>query len=285
MTPRALCVSIVVACAAWPAAAAEWSVAATATRSSADPGEDTSVQELRLTVSTGRRVTVFASFGAIRADGPGTPRGAGRGSFGARFGSDGGNGPVEGAGGGTGRVGPTGATGADAERAGLGDLTLGLWVPLAGGNSRLFAVDGRFEMKAPTADPDRQLGTGEWDARAGIAVEYRVWSGTFFGEAGWNRFGDPPGQELEDGVDTALGYESEPGLRDLAWSAWVEGAPGTPPDSGTSWAAGIGLRSTGRRAWRVGLTRGLGNTGGDYHLLIGVGLVRSGARPATRGFR
>src|SRR5262245_25228730 len=64
---------------------------------------------------------------------------------------------------------------------GLGDVRIEIMGELAGGGARLFRLAAELDAKAPTADADRRLGTGRWDARIGLLGERRFWSATLFG--------------------------------------------------------------------------------------------------------
>jgi hypothetical protein len=140
---------------------------------------------------------------------------------------------------------------------GLGDLRLEAAVPLAGGGARRHRLDGELGVKAPTADEERNLGTGEWDARAGLSGEYALWNATLFGGVGWNHLGRPPGVEVRDVPDALLGIESEPLARGLRVAGWLEGHGAVSDRIGTRLAVAAGVGGSGRRAWRLVVRAGL----------------------------
>jgi hypothetical protein len=155
---------------------------------------------------------------------------------------------------------------------GLGDVRLAVEQDLSGGGARLHRVAGAVEVKAPTADEERRLGSGEWDGRVGLLGERRTWSATFFWGAGWNLLGDPPGVELDDAPDGYLGVESEPWRGRVRGALWIEGHGEVAPEAGARAAVGVGLRGAGRRGWRVAGTVGLTDAAEDFRLLVGVGV-------------
>jgi hypothetical protein len=56
---------------------------------------------------------------------------------------------------------------------GVGDVYLAFSRRFVGGGAKVFRMDGGVEVKAPIADADEGLGTGEWDTRVGLSSEYR----------------------------------------------------------------------------------------------------------------
>jgi hypothetical protein len=162
---------------------------------------------------------------------------------------------------------------------GVGDVRVGASYRLAGGGTRLFRVDLGASAKLPTADDDR-LGTGELDARAGLSGEYRFWSLTLFGGAGYNVFGDPPGVDFTDVFDAYAGVESLPlGERYLV-SGWVEGSPAIVRGEGARVAAGLALRTLGKVRFEVQLAAGLTDAAERFSAAVGVSF---GLRPPVSG--
>ncbi|HYN22808.1 MAG TPA: hypothetical protein VE078_17740 [Thermoanaerobaculia bacterium] len=156
---------------------------------------------------------------------------------------------------------------------GLGDARLAFFRDLAGGGAKLFRMTGELEVKAPTGEEERGLGSGAWDARIGLAGERRFWSMTLFGGAGYNRLGDTARVVLDDVADGYLGIESEPGWRGLRGSVWVEGHGEVLPGGGERAAAGLGLRSSGMRPWKLSGTAGLTDGSEDFRVLFGVSVA------------
>lgn len=182
-----------------------------------------------------------------------------------------------GAGPGTGNdVDPTGSDGSteaivgEEWESGFGDLRLALSRRLVGGGAKVFRLDLVGQVKAPTADAEKGLGTGEWDGYVGIGGEYRFWSVTGFGGLGWNYLGDPAWVELNDVVDGYLGLESEPLAGRVMISGWVEGNPEVVEGMGPRGALGLGVRGIGKLGWRVLATAGLTDAAQDFSLVLGM---------------
>jgi hypothetical protein len=162
---------------------------------------------------------------------------------------------------------------------GIGDVEIAVGKRLYGGGVKLLRLDGSLAVKAPTADEDSYLGTGEWDGRLGLAAEYRYWSATAFGGLGWTAYGEPDGYELENGADAYAGVETDPLLGDrVLLSGWVEGREEVVAGAGERIALGLGVRTTGRRAWRFTLRAGLSSAAEDYSVTAGYSWgVRAGS--------
>ena len=168
-------------------------------------------------------------------------------------------------------------------QSGLGDLRLALSRRLAGGGAKVFRLDLGAQIKAPTADPDKGLGTGEWDGYVGITSEYRFWTATGFGGFGWNYLGDPDWVELNDVVEGYLGLESEPLGGRWIVSGWIEGNPEVIEGLGSRAALGFGLRTTGKLRWRLLATLGLTDAAQDFSLLVGTSFGVATPTVGTRG--
>lgn len=165
---------------------------------------------------------------------------------------------------------------------GLGDLRLAGSYAVVGGGVKLFRMDASLELKVPTADEDDNLGTGEWDLRAGLSGEYRFWPVTAYGGAGWNRYGDPEWIELNDVVDLYLGLEGDAFKGRIIISGWVESCPEVVIDRGAETIAGLEFRSLQRYRWRVGLTAGLGDYR-EYGVVLGYSFQTGAASRGLRG--
>lgn len=76
---------------------------------------------------------------------------------------------------------------------GVGDVYLAFSRRFVGGGAKVFRMDGGVEVKAPIADADEGLGTGEWDTRVGLSSEYRFWSATGFPDWDGATWGTRPG--------------------------------------------------------------------------------------------
>ena len=168
---------------------------------------------------------------------------------------------------------------------GLGDVRVGIGRRLAGGGLKVYRLDAALEVKLPTADEDRGLGTGEWDARVGLSGEYHTWSISLFGGIGWNRIGDPDWIDFQDAVDGFVGLESEPLRGGLVLSGWLEGSGEITPGTGSRVALGAGLRlPLGQRlGLRVLGTAGLTDAAEDWSLSLGMSWGVPPSRPRTPG--
>ena len=221
-------------------------------------------------------LVVQTPFGPVAAGrrpghGPGTGGDAGSGS-----GSPG-DGPGSGPGGAPTPPGePAAVPVADERFTGMGDLRLAVERTLLGGGSRLFRLDAEVGLKVPTADEEKYLGTGEWDYRVGLGGEYRLWTGTLFGGAGWNRLGDPAWAVLEDVFDVHAGMASDPLAGGLVVAGWLEANQEVLAGAGDRTAAGLSLGGGGRVRWRIELTAGLGGSAEDLSAAFGVSLGTTG---------
>ncbi len=171
-------------------------------------------------------------------------------------------------------------------QSGLGDVRLEIQGDLAGGGAKLHHLIAELDVKAPTADEQEGLGTGQWDARIGLVGERRFWSATLFGGAGFSRLGDLPRLELRDVPDAFLGIESEP-WHGLRAAAWIEGQSAVLAGAETRSALGLGVRSSGRHPWRLVATVGLTGAEEEIGFLFGTSILSgpggtSWGRPAGR---
>jgi hypothetical protein len=169
---------------------------------------------------------------------------------------------------------------------GVGDVDLGLAARFLGKPSGLFRLDGEIEFKAPTADEEKGLGTGEWDVRVGLSGERRFWSATAFAGLGWNRLGDPDWIDLRDTVDVFGGLETEPFGRELRGSVWFQGNTEIVPGAGNRMVLGAGLRRGGRMPWSLsafaGVTDASEDVGISFAMTVGGNGPRSGRRDLVR---
>lgn len=152
---------------------------------------------------------------------------------------------------------------------GLGDLWLGLSMPVAGGGARLHRLGAAIDLKAPTAT-EEHLGTGEWDARLGLVAERYFWSVTLFGGVGWTRVGDPDWIDLENVWDAYLGLETEPVGPGLRWLVWGEGMSEAARGAGDRLLIGVGLSSSGAVRWTASATAGLTSASRDVGFSLGL---------------
>jgi outer membrane putative beta-barrel porin/alpha-amylase len=131
----------------------------------------------------------------------------------------------------TGRL-RTARTTARVTESGLGDMIL---------QGRYYILDERkflptialtARVKAPTADADKGLGTGEWDEGVGAEVSKKFgeqWIGFF--DLGYTVIGKPAGVTLRNqwNYDVGLGYYlTQALLASLYYEEWTAVVPGTP---------------------------------------------------------
>lgn len=172
----------------------------------------------------------------------------------------------------------TGATSSTAS--GLGDVWMSGFLRVLGGDAKVYRMDTGLEIKAPTADEEQLLGTGEWDYRFTVSGEYRFWSALTFATLGWNQLGDPEWVELNDALDLVIGAESEPLWDRFILTGWFEGTQEVVEGIGNRAALGIGFRSMGRFRWRVLATAGLSGAAEDFSLGFGMSM---GIEPPKSG--
>jgi len=163
---------------------------------------------------------------------------------------------------------------------GVGDVRLGLAARLFGRPAGLYLMDFELDVKAPTADENEGLGTGEWDGRVGFSGERRFWTATAFAGMGWTRMGDPSWIDFSNPVDAYGGIESEPLGPGILISGWIEGNSEIVPGAGGRTALAFGLRNNRRNAWRVSATVGLTDAAEDFGVRLG--FTFGGATPRSK---
>lgn len=296
------------------AAAAEISVQGTWLTGDSSDGETYSSETVSLRFGAGGRVRVRAYLPYIRMDrddsvvwtisgpkpippgqGPaGSGPGTGSGDSGTGEGSGNGSGSGTGNSGEDPGGGPTEASTAAVTTAtvvsggtvsGLGDARVGLTARLLGGGAALRTLSAEFDVKAPTADEERGLGSGEWDFRLGVAAEHRGWHGTVYGGVGFTEYGDPVWAALADGVDAYVGFEAEPWLTRLIWSVWIDAAEATVEGTAAPLLAGVGLRRDSRRPWQLSAWAGLDDDSPTVGITFGWSPGETSWRAAPWGAR
>jgi hypothetical protein len=156
----------------------------------------------------------------------------------------------------------------DSTATGVGDLRLGMATRLFGRPAGLYLMDLELDVKAPTADADAGLGTGEWDGRVGFSGERRFWTATAFAGLGWSHIGDPTWIDFSDPVDAYGGVESEPLGPGILISGWVESSSEIVPGAGGRTVLAFGLRNNRRNAWRLSATVGLTDAAEDFGIRL-----------------
>lgn len=153
---------------------------------------------------------------------------------------------------------------------GLGDITLGLSARVLGGGAKIYWLSADAGVKLPTGDADKNLGTGETDFRVGASGEYRFWTVTGFGGAGWTFYGDPEWGPLADGLDAWAGLESLPLADRFVVSGWLSANQEVVAGAGSRATASVGFRTVGRWRWRASFTAGLTEAAEDFRAQVGV---------------
>lgn len=159
---------------------------------------------------------------------------------------------------------------------GLGDLLMiGRYYLYTEGETGLFPsvmVSGR--VKAPTADRDRGLGTGEWDEGVGFGLTKTITDKLIgLADAGYTIIGKPDGVNLRNqwSYDVGLGYYFHPRL--LA-SVYYEEARAllsgfkNPKDC----FAGVTWRVTQTLRLNAGLEKGLSDGAPEYGVSVGASM-------------
>ena len=168
---------------------------------------------------------------------------------------------------------------ATVSESGLGDARAGIAVRLFGGGVAVHRVDASVEVKVPTADETRGLGTGAWDTRFGLSYEYRFWTATGFAGLGYSFLGDPEGFALDDVADAYLGVETDPGLGGWSMIGWLEARQAVVAVADDAVSIGAGITRTGaRQRWRLLGRVGLTDGAADYGLTLAVSWGVAGKR-------
>ena len=111
----------------------------------------------------------------------------------------------------------------DTSATGLGDVSLkGRWFLIEDDRTSWVPALAPFaRIKFPTADADRNLGTGEPDFGFGVEYDKQFGSVFVFGDAAYTFIGDPPGESFRNrpGVSLGVGYDV---TRELTASAQLD---------------------------------------------------------------
>lgn len=86
---------------------------------------------------------------------------------------------------------------------GLGDLVAAAGMTLLTHGD--FSVDGIVKLKLPTADPDKELGTGKTDWSLQADAWWRTGALTTLVTLGWKKYGDPDGVDFRNPLFASLG--------------------------------------------------------------------------------
>jgi outer membrane putative beta-barrel porin/alpha-amylase len=159
-------------------------------------------------------------------------------------------------------------------QSGIGDVLLigryYLYTEAENGLLPSITVTGR--LKAPTADRDRGLGTGEWDEGGGIGLTKRLTDKLIgLADAGYTIIGKPEGVNLRNqwSYDVGLGYYFLP---TLMGSVYYEEARALVPGFQNPRDAFMGLswKVTQTVRFNTSFVKGLSNAAPEYGASVGV---------------
>lgn len=181
------------------------------------------------------------------------------------------DGQVRNIGGRAGRVSRGAGPASAVTRSGLGDIVARGGYALLRDDARSCDLSVVGKLKAPTADKDKGLGTGEFDAGLGLEFGKLVVPGwTALADVEFTKMGDPPGTDLNDLVALDVGFSHL--LRtDLALTVLLAGSNALvsgEPGSGAL-RAGLDYSLDGRWSVHGGGLIGLTNGSPDHGLSFG----------------
>lgn len=168
------------------------------------------------------------------------------------------------------------STGAVAESSGLGDMVLRGGYNLVTESSKSpfdLALTGK--IKVPTADESQGLGTGEFDAGAGLEFAKTLPSGfTGYLDLSYTLIGDPPGTDLDDRIYFDIGFSR---ALDPRWtvSAFYEESNALIKNATNIRDLTVNLeyKADDRTKVFFGGTVGLTETSPDYGLIFGASFL------------
>lgn len=172
-----------------------------------------------------------------------------------------------------GNVVPIGTPGVPETNSGLGDLVLrGSYYLLSEGDEAPFDLNLTGKIKLPTADESRGLGTGEFDAGAGLEFARSLTGGfTGYFDVYYTAIGDPPGLELEDRVSFDLGLSTPLAPKWTVSAFYEESTPLVKTNSHLrDILVSFEFRADRRTRAFFGAVLGLNEASPDYGLSAGV---------------
>jgi len=108
------------------------------------------------------------------------------------------------------RTGRGAGSGTTTTRSGLGDIVLRGGYDVLREDPHPFDLTVVAKVKAPTADENKGLGTGEFDAGAGLEAAKLVAPGwTVLADLYYTAIGDPPGSDLNNQVAADVGFSRQ----------------------------------------------------------------------------
>jgi hypothetical protein len=155
-------------------------------------------------------------------------------------------------------------------QSGLGDLLLRVSYTILKERNFVPEITPYVQIKFPTAQRDKGLGTGEFDETAGVDVRQRIFDGFFvFGSLAYTFIGDPPGTNFRDsfGWSVGPGYSIGP----LSLFALVEGsrAISSEQDDPLALRVGAEYRLLPTLKFNAAVTRGLSDGSADWGGSVG----------------
>lgn len=173
----------------------------------------------------------------------------------------------------TGRGGGSGAT--TTTRSGLGDIVARGGYDVMREDPHPFDLTAVVKLKAPTADENKGLGTGEFDAGAGLEAARTVAPGwTLLADLSYTAIGDPPGVNLNNqvAVDAGVAHLIETNLTGtVLFEASNAVYPGTPAP--VAMRGLLDYRLNEQASVNGGLLAGLSSGSADYGVSFG-GTIR-----------
>lgn len=168
---------------------------------------------------------------------------------------------------------PVPNTGGRTSETGAGDLLAAGQVWAVRGTAKRPWVAFLAEVKVPTADEDKGLGTGEVDIRYGIRLVQNIGRTSLFADASYTRMGDPDEIDLENVVRAGVGVAHPLGERHQFF-ALLENRTHPAPDRDDRIQLLIGdtARLGASRRIRLSTTIlvGLSDTAADWGFVIGL---------------
>ncbi|MFQ5670121.1 MAG: transporter [Acidobacteriota bacterium] len=164
----------------------------------------------------------------------------------------------------------------DDTESGLGDILLRGDVYLLEGGGRRPWLSAVGQVKLPTADEDKGLGTGETDVEGGLGLVQPLGKSTLFLDGRYTHLGDPPGIDLDNIVTTSVGLSHRLGRQAGAVAyAFLENRTDPIPgqDDRLDLFLGAGARPGRRGGMRVsgGVFIGLSDTAEDWGISLSLG--------------
>lgn len=168
-------------------------------------------------------------------------------------------------------VGGAPTAGLPGSESGPGDVSLRFDYDVVQGGGRKPWVTALLRVKAPTADPDAGLGTGETDLEGGLLFSQPLGSFSVLLEGRFTKLGDPDGVDYDDVKLASVGLAKQLGARgrQQVYGFWeYRTHPIQGREARQSAALGTSRRfgSRGHVRWTAAVYAGLTETSEDWGL-------------------